>query len=239
MKTCRRIFLLSLFAILGFGLFEQHESISAEPADGKDGREIVFQWAFCALRKTDTGPQISVITRDTELKSGDQIKFFARLESPSFLYLLYQSSQREMSVLFPYRFKQLDSRETMSGNHYIPEGDQWFELDEHTGQERFYLLASTQRLFDLEALINQYESADKGKKSGLGAKIISEIRSLRKRYLKFKTYAEKPVSIIGNLRGAEQTESVNSKDIADYAVEISTTNFFSRTYTIDHQQESP
>jgi hypothetical protein len=37
--------------------------------------------------------------------------------------------------------------------------------------------------------------------------------------------------------GAELSESVHSKDIADYAVEISTTTFFSRTYTIDHQQE--
>ncbi len=93
------------------------------------------------------------------------------------------------------------------------------------------------RLLDLEALVNQYESADKAKKSGLADKITSEIRNLRKRHLKFKTYAEKPVTIIGNLRGAEQSESVHSKDIADYAVEISTTTFFSRTYTIDHQQE--
>ena len=237
MKTCRRVFLLFLFVILCFGLFDQNGSISAEPAGGKDGKKIVFQWAFCALRKADTGSQISVIARDTAMKSGDQIKFFVRLENPNFLYLIYQNSLREMSVLFPYRFKQLESRDTMSGKHYIPDGNRWFELDEHTGQERFYLLASIQRLFDLEVLINQYESADKAKKSELAEKITSEIRSLRKRHLKFKTYAEKPVAIIGNIRGAEQTEGVQSKDIADYAVEISTTTFFSRTYTIDHQQE--
>ncbi|MGB5747764.1 MAG: DUF4384 domain-containing protein [Desulfobacterales bacterium] len=237
MKTCRRVFLLSFLAILCFGLLGQNESISAEPADGKDGKKIVFQWAFCALRKADSGPQISVITRDTALKSGDQVKFFVRLENPGFLYLIYQSSLREMSVLFPRRFKQLESRDTMSGKHYIPESNRWFELDEHAGQERFYLLASTQRLFDLEALINQYERVDKATKSELAEKIISEIRNLRKRYLKFKTYAEKPVTIIGNLRGAEQTKGVQSKDIAAYAVEISTTTFFSRTYTIDHRQE--
>jgi hypothetical protein len=237
MKTCRRVLLLFLFVILCFGLLDQNRSISAEPSGGKDGNKIVFQWAFCALRKADTGPQISVIARDTALNSGDQIKFFVRLENPSFLYLIYQNSLREMNVLFPYRFKQLESRDTMSGKHYIPDESRWFELDEHTGQEKFYLLASTQRLFDLEALINQYEIADKAKKLELTEKITSEIRNLRKRHLKFKTYAEKPVAIIGNIRGAEQTEGVQSKDIADYAVEISTTTFFSRTYTIDHQQE--
>ena len=237
MKTCRRVLLLFLFVILCFGLFDQKGSIRAEPAGGMDGNKIVFQWVFCALRKADTGPQISVIARDTALKSGDQIKFFVRLETPSFLYLIHQNSLREMSVLFPHRFKLLESRDTMSGKHYIPDGYQWFELDEHAGQERFYLLASSQRLFDLEALINQYESADKAKKSESAEKITSEIRNLRKRHLKFKTYAEKPVAAIGNIRGVEQTEGVQSKDIADYAVEISTTTFFSRTYTIDHQQE--
>jgi hypothetical protein len=138
-------------------------------------------------------------------------------------------------VLYPYRFTQLDSKDTSAGEHYIPEGNQWFELDEHTGQEKFYLLASTKRLFDLESLVNQYESADQSKKSGLGDKIILEIRNLRKRHLKFKTYAEKPVTIIGNMRGSQQTETDSVKDIAHYAVKISTTTFFSRTYTIDHR----
>lgn len=233
MKTVPRVILLSVFMILCFGLFDQNQSMGAEP----DGEKIVFQWAFCALRKADNGRHLSVITRDTDLNSGDQIKFFVKLEPPSHLYLIYQSSQHEMSVLFPYRFKQLDSSSAPSEKQYVPQGNQWFELDEHPGQKKIYLLASIQRLFDLEALINQYESADNAKKSGLTDKIISEIRNLRKRHLKFRTYAEKPVTIMGDLRGAEPSETVHSKDIADYAVEISTTTFFSRTYTIDHQQK--
>jgi len=181
--------------------------------------------------------QITVNGWMLSLVTGDQIKFFVKLERPCYLYLIYQSSQRELSVLYPARFKHLDGKDTRPVKQYIPEGTQWFELDEYSGKEKFFLLASSMRLLDLEALINQYESADKAKKSGLADKITSEIRKLRKRHLTFKTYAEKPVTIIGNLRGAEQSESVHSKDIADYAVEISTTTFFSRTYTIDHQQE--
>ena len=237
MKTYPRIFFLFLIAILFCGLFGQNPARSAEPAGGKESEEIIFQWAFCTLRKADNGQRLDVITRDTTLKTGDQIKFFVKLERPCYLYLIYQSSQRELSVLYPARFKHLDGKDSRPVKQYIPEGDQWFELDEYSGKEKFFLLASSIRLLDLEALINQYESADKAKKTGLADKITSEIRNLRKRHLKFKTYAEKPVTIIGNLRGAEQSESVHSKDIADYAVEISTTTFFSRTYTIDHQQE--
>jgi hypothetical protein len=81
------------------------------------------------------------------------------------------------------------------------------------------------------------EGADEVNQSGLVDQIIAEIRNLRKRHLKFKTYSEKPVTIIGKPRGGEQSVRVPTKDIADYAVEISTTTFFSRTYTIDHRKE--
>jgi hypothetical protein len=237
MKTCPRVFLLFLLIIQCFALLDQNQTIRAEPAGFKDENKIVFQWAFCSLRETDTGTQLKIITRDTALKSGAQIKFFVQMESPGFLYLIYTSSRGEMRVLFPDRFRQPDSIKTLSAKHYIPQGNQWFELDEHGGQEKFYLLVSARRLFELEALINRYESADKAKRFGLSEKITLEIRNLRKRHLKFKTYAEKPVTVAGKLRGTGKNQILHARDIADYAVEISTTAFFSRTYTIDHQQE--
>jgi hypothetical protein len=237
MKTYPRVFLLSFLFIWCGLLLDQHQILSAESGGDQDDEKIVFQWAFCALRRTDTKPQPRVIARDTALKSGDHIKFFVKVEPSVYLYLIYRSSQGDISVLFPYRFNQLDDNHTLSGKHYIPQGSQWFELDDHVGEEKFYLLAAASRLLELEDLINQYESADKAKKSGLSGKITTEIRNLRKRHLKFKTYAEKPVTIIGNLRGTEKSSTPSTRDIADFAVEISTTTFFSRTYTIDHQQE--
>jgi hypothetical protein len=209
--------------------------IFAEQKKSQDDNDVIFQWTFGAIKNTNIGPQFQTVSRDTTLKTGDQIKFFIKLNKSCYLYLIYQSSQEELSILFPYRFKLLAKDYQISGNHYIPKGDQWFELDEYTGLEKFYLLASAKRLFELEALINEYESADKTKKLTLGQKIIAQIRSLRKKHLKFKTYAEKPVTVIGTMRGTDKTKAVGLKDLADYAVEISASNFFSRTYTIDHQ----
>lgn len=235
METCRRILFFSFLLYLYFGLSGQESAIGGEPEDKNKGKKIVFKWAFCVLKKADTEQKPIVISRDTTLKSGDQIKFFLQPEGPCYPYLIYQSSQGELSVLYPARFKQLNSQDALPGGQYIPDGKQWYELDEHTGREKFYLLVSIERLVGLETLINQYESADKIKKAALADKITSEIRNLRKRHLKFKTYAEKPVTIIGNLRGGEKTVRVHTRDISDYAVEISTTTFFSRTYTIDHR----
>ena len=195
---------------------------------------VQFQWAFGALKKAN-GSRFEAVKRDTVLKTGDQIKFFLNVNRNCFVYLIYCSSQGELSVLFPQRFNLKSAEYTVSGDHYIPKGDQWFELDEHTGEERFYLLASVERLIELEAFINEYEAADAAKKQPLAKKILVEIRRLRKQHLRFKTYAERPVNIIGNLRGTEKAETAGVRDIAKIAVEISADTFYSRTFTIDHQ----
>jgi hypothetical protein len=140
-----------------------------------------------------------------------------------------------MSVLFPYRFEQLSRGYPKEVEHYIPQGNEWFELDEHTGQETFYLLASAKRLHELEALINQYETADPVKKSELAKEVLMEIRKLRKAHRKFKTFAEKPVNIMGHLRGSEKVEPADTPDVTELAVEISGSKFYSRTFTIDHK----
>ena len=97
------------------------------------------------------------------------------------------------------------------------------------------MLASAERLVELEALINDYEAADAAKKPPLANQVLSEIRNLRKQHLKFKTYAERPVNIIGNLRGTEKAEPAGARDIAKFAVEISADTFYSRAFTIDHR----
>jgi Domain of unknown function (DUF4384) len=234
MKTIR----LSGFALTSllclFLLYESHALVYAQEAAARSDASVNFQWAFGALKKAN-GAKFEAVTRDTGLKTGDQIKFFLKVNKNCFVYLIYRSSQGELNVLFPQRFKLKSAEYTVAGDHYIPKGDEWFELDEHTGEERFYLLASAERLVELEAVINDYETADAAKKPPLANQVLSEIRNLRKRHLKFKTYAERPVNIIGNLRGTEKAETAGAHDIAKFAVEISADTFYSRTFTIDHR----
>jgi len=181
------------------------------------------------------GSKFETITDDTVLETGDQIKFFIKIKNRCFIYLIYHSSQGELSVLFPYRFKPLSKEFWALEHHHVPKGDQWFKLDDHVGQETFYLLASAKRLYDLELLINNYESADKTKKSDHKKIILAEIHKLRKPRVKLKKSAERPVAIIGNLRGFEKSEIVKGHELANYAVEISAKDFYSRAFIIDHK----
>jgi hypothetical protein len=224
---------VSMLLVLGFVLFLAPRTWSADESEQR--KEVNFQWAFGAMKETPQGPRFEPITRDTTLKSGDRIKFFVRKKSPCFVYLIFLSSHGEVSVLFPCRFESLDTDYSSPQTHYIPEGDQWFELDEHVGQETFYLLVSAERLYDLETLVNDYQNADRSKKPELADRILPAIRKLRKQHKVFKSHAERPVRIIGNIRGAEKLETAGTPDLADYAVEISANKFFGRTFTIDHQ----
>jgi|Deesub1362B_J571_1020462.scaffolds.fasta_scaffold03167_3 hypothetical protein len=234
MKTLRLAAVVSTFLVLGFGLTVVVGSGNAQQQN--EGEEnIRFLWAFGAIKKGQPEAELIPVTRDMALKTGDQIKFFLKPEEKCFLYLIYHSSQGDLYVLFPYRFEQLGSEDFMSGYFYIPQGDQWFELDEHVGQEIFYLLASAKRLGQLESLINNYETADRGKKPAIVKKILTEIRRLRWEHRRFKTLAERPVTTIGNVRGTKGAGEPSPPDVAKLAVEISGTDFYSRTFTIDHQ----
>lgn len=203
-------------------------------AEQKDEKNVCFRWAFGGIVRSEHGLEFVSITRDTTLKTGDQLKLFVELEKKCFVYLIYHSAQGELSLLFPYDLRQFTKDYTMGKKYYIPQGDRWFELDENVGSETFYLLASAQRLIELEALLGKYISADPVKKSKLVKQILTEIRKIKRQHRKFTTIAERPVPIGGSVRGISKDEKP-LPDIATIAVEISANNFFSRTFTIDHQ----
>ncbi len=204
-------------------------------AEKKEAVNVVLHWTFGSIRKTAQGSNSGQISGDTTLNSGDKIKFFLKPVTGCFVYLIYHSSQGELTVLFPYRFDEKTSKERALKVHYIPEGNEWFQLDDHVGQERFHLLASDTPLARLEDLINQYESGDKAKKPDLSQQILSEIDLLRRTNFKPKAKAERPLSIVGNIRGTKKPEAASPVDLAEYAVEISASHFYIRTYTIDHR----
>ena len=194
---------------------------------------ISFDWAFGAL--TGKSKTLVPITRDTTLKSGEEIKMMVKLTNECYVYIIHQGSKGEIDLLFPYEIRQFQSDYTVDKNYYIPKGRSWNVLDNSTGKEVFFLIASTERLLDLEVKIGNYFSADTSKRQSIANDIVSEIRSVRKHYSTYTTIAEKPLTIGGNIRGTEKVEGARRPDVANIATQISAKNFYSKTITIDHQ----
>ncbi len=221
-----RIFFATTAALIAGGMLLAQEQEQPAPKEN-----ISFKWAFAA----SNGKSLSTITRDTSLKSGDDIKMFVQIEKECYVYVVHTGPKGEIDMYFPYNIQQFSSDYELEKNYYIPKGRDWLQLDNTKGKETFYVVASTERLLELEAMLGDYQTAVAAKKIDLGSKIIAEIRDARRRYKTYATIAEKPITIGGNIRAIVQAESTRRPDIAERATRVTASNFFSKTYTIDHQ----
>jgi len=199
-----------------------------------EGENIAFQWSFGAVA---SGQETLVpITRDTVLHSGDDIKMLVNLERDCFVYVIHAGPTDDVTLLFPYSLDQFDKDYSVKKNYYIPIGRRWITFDKTPGKERFYLLAANERLTDLERLLSSYATSDAEKKTTVSKQILSEIRNVKRRFRNFATLAEKPVTIGGNIRGiGEEEVSARRPDVANIATLISASNFYGKTFTIDHR----
>jgi len=231
MKSFKLVWLTFLLAVFCFVLSWGPRT----NAQQKQNKNLCFRWAFGAIAKGEHKPTFFAVTRDTALKTGDKLKMLVELEKKCFVYVIYHSAQDEVMILFPYDMQQFTGDYAPGKRYYIPQGDRWFELDQNVGRETFYLLASAQRLVELEGLFSTYTTADPAKKQGLAKQILTEIRTIKRQHRKLTTFAERPVSVGGSVRAITEDEKAFRPDVATIAVEISATDFFSRAFTIDHR----
>jgi len=196
---------------------------------------VKFRWAFGALTDDGTTLKLEPIGTSSTLKTGDQLKMMVERQSDCFVYVIHHSSQNQIRLLFPYSLTQLTDDYLREKRYYIPQSDRWFELDQHSGRETFYLLASATRLYHLERLLDQYEHGDSAQKTELSRQLLEEIRSLKKQHRELAAAAERPETIGGAVRGFEKAQGMNRPDIAVIARELSAPAFIARTFTIEHQ----
>lgn len=216
---------------LPFNVPPPSEDLALVLQDTKEN--VAFRWGFGAIVGKER--KFVPITRDTILVSGDEIKMVVELKKECYVYVLHHSPNGDVSLLFPEDVRQFAGDYAVGKNYYIPKGRGWFELDKSTGRESFYLLAASERLLDLEALISEYSTAAKDAKPEAAKKILAEIRDVKRKFRTFTTLAERPVTIGGNIRGVDEAEAAKRPDVSTIATEITASNFYSKTITIDHK----
>ena len=204
-------------------------------ADEESEPNIGFLWAFTAMVGEGNEARVEPIRSGMELKTGDQFKMFVELRKKCFVYVVYHNAQDEVSMLFPYSLQQFNGEYDVARKYFIPQGEAWFELDSHSGRETFYLLASTERLSELEHLFNWYVSADAMKKPDITRQILAEIRTIKTDHRDLAAAAERPVPIGGAIRGIERAQGANRANIDTVSEEISATDFYAKTFVIEHR----
>lgn len=145
--TIFRVFLTTLVVLLG---------ILSGPVFS--GEPVSFSWAF--FLKPEGGQVKSLDFETPEPVSGGQLlRIYLELHGRSFVYLYLFDSREDLYLVFPPNGSFYNGDVPVDHKFYIPSGHEWFSLDNLKGTERFYLLASSKRLIELEKLTDRFLAA--------------------------------------------------------------------------------
>ena len=227
----RREVLSSALALV----FLFHSICLAVPGPQKEKNEARILWAFGAIRASSTPPKLEPVSTQIVLKSGDKLKMMIQIRKKCFVYLIHKDSHGDFSMLFPYSLKQFDTDYQIARNYYAPKGEAWFQLDNRTGNETFYLIASDQRLLDIEYTYAKYASSEESRKQDLAGQMLSQLNEITEKHLASSGEDEILASNQSALRGFERATGADPTDVAQLATEISFDNIYSKTIVIDHR----
>ena len=216
-------------------VFLFHSILLAAPGSQKKSNGPRLLWAFGAIRASSNPPKVEPVRTKMVLSSGDKLKMMIQLRRKCFVYLIHRDSQGNFAMLFPYSLKQFDTDYQTARNYYAPKGEAWFQLDSRTGNETFYLIASDQRLLDIEYTYEKYASSEESKKQNLAGQMLSELNMITETHLASSEGVEKLADKESVLRGFERATGADPTDIVALAREISFDNIYSETFVVDHR----
>ena len=216
-------------------VFLFHSILLAAPGPKRESNGPRMLWAFGAIRASSNQAKVEPVGTQMVLSSGDKLKMMIQLRRKCFVYLIHRDSQGDFTMLFPYSLKQFDTDYQTARNYYAPKGEAWFQLDSRTGNETFYLIASDQRLLDIEYTYEKYASSEESKKQNLAGQMLSELNMITETHLASSEGVEKLADKESVLRGFERATGADPTDIVALAREISFDNIYSETFVVDHR----
>ena len=206
--------------------------VFAQTPSGKN--DINFLYAFGAYSGSQGKGKVVSVQNETSLRAGDRLKLFFEPKNDQYFYLLHLSSQGELTSLFPAAGQLAGV--AAGAQVFIPAGNQWFELDGHPGQEKFFFIAAAERLDRLEELCARHTTLkEKADVKASTDAVLDEIKRLRQKHKQLSAPAEKPLRIGGSVRGQQSSDAPLAPDITPLAAEVKAPGFYSRTFTIDHR----
>ena len=100
------------------------------------------------------------VTDGMTMYNGDQFRLVFSPDSDCYVYVVNVDSGGAPSVMFPNVVIQQDHFCRANEYYQIPDANNWFTLDDNTGTETTYLLASLEKLEPIETILKTHDAAD-------------------------------------------------------------------------------
>jgi len=116
--------------------------------------EVIGKTSAIATRGMPGGETIEKIVKDGDtLYSDDYCRINFELDQDAYAYVLYYDSTGKLHQLYPDPATEILQKVKGRTVYTIPEGKkEWFQLDNHTGTETVFVLASSKPISDLKEM---------------------------------------------------------------------------------------
>lgn len=143
------------------GVIAKPKEASPESPALSVGGPLTLRMNIIGQRKELDGNYIEVLVNEgSVLRSHDNFQVHLETNRPAYVYILLYDSEGQASQIFPD--PKIDQPGFVEGGKkvVIPGEDLWFWLDENTGTETVYVLASEKPMSDIRGLLAKMETAD-------------------------------------------------------------------------------
>ncbi len=191
------------------------------------GGALLLKWAFIGPLK---GGQKKVIDFATSpsVKAGDRLEVYLEALSSAYVYLFLYDSTRDLTLLYPENPRAPALPGGEGSGRILPGEDEWYTFDAATGEEQFYLLASTKRLSRLEDLTAAWMKNQKSAEAK--ARVLDEIKAQRRLHSGLTAAVEKGVAMAGTF----QSRAMGPEIVGD-ATLVEAKGFYTRTLRFAHE----
>ena len=145
---------------------------------------LELKMAVVASRPIGNGQArfLGAVRDGDRLRSNDDVKIHFQTNVDAYVYVVWVDPQGKTTLQFPSRDAGADNRVQGGRVHSAPQNEQeWYYLDETTGAETLYLVASYEPLKDLSALLRQAEAGGLGDSSDARNELDRLFGDLRER----------------------------------------------------------
>ena len=202
-------------------------TISIDSILAQNRNDVSFKWAFIHRSADGKKKIIDFKKRPPHtVTSGDNLQVYIQSSVNIYIYIFMLDTQKDLFLILPEHPDFYAESELELSEIYLPSRNDWFTWDEARGTERFYMLASSQRLTRLEAKTARYLNSQQDKV--LKAGLLEEIELVRKQKSDLTTVTEKPVAIAGTIK-------TRGTSMAGMATLVEAQDFYAKTLRLKHE----
>jgi len=160
---------------------KEEVAIKKEPPVQPVAAPLSLRMNIIGQRKEAEGGYTEVLVSEgSVLRSHDNFQVHLETNTPAHVYIILYDSQGRASQIFPD--PKIDQPGFVKGGRklVVPAKDLWFWLDESTGTETIYVLASEKPMADIRGLLARMETGDEAGKQRVAQEIKQRIAVMQR-----------------------------------------------------------